>query len=77
MDKFANTKFVLAAYDNFMEHGWNVKGVWGTLFAIDERERLGRLVGRTFGNDTKDINSPETCEECVRPGEWLRKTISV
>lgn len=70
-----NTHFALAAYDNFMAKGWRDESVYGTMFALSERDRLARLVGRAFGYDTKHINSPETCEGCVWPDEWLRKTI--
>jgi hypothetical protein len=38
------------------------------LAAVAEEERLGRAVGRAFGEDSKAFNNPKTCEELVRPG---------
>ena len=32
-------------------------------------EKLEILVGESFGYDTNDINSVDTCRECVRPGD--------
>lgn len=35
---------------------------------LAELETLAEAVGAAYGEDTKDINSPETCRQCVRPG---------
>jgi hypothetical protein len=43
---------------------------WGA-----EQERQGQVVGHAFWLDTKDFNARDTCESCVRPGEWLRSLV--
>ena len=32
-------------------------------------EANARAVGVAYGEDTKDINDPETCSSCIRPGK--------
>ena len=48
---------------------------------LDEREARMRRIGRAFGADTDrrygGPNSVDTCEQCVRPGPWLDRTIGV
>ena len=39
-----------------------------TMKVFAELERLAENVGIAFGEDTKDINNPETCRQCIRPG---------
>jgi len=75
-----NTLFALAAYDNFMVRAWAKEEeleLADVMRLDDEADRLAQLVGRAYGYDTKHINSLETCEGCVRPGQWLRKQIGV
>jgi hypothetical protein len=42
----------------------------------DELNRLARVVGRTFGEETNHVNSPDVCETCVHPSKWLRDKIA-
>lgn len=75
-DTFTRTRAALKTFDDFTEHVW-AKGDnsnFGRNFAKHdaERERLARLVGRAFGEDTIEVNSPDTCESCVRPGDVRR-----
>ena len=76
MEKFIRTRAALNVYDEYTEQVW-AKGDnrdFGRNFAKQdaERNRLARLVGRAFGEDTSDVNSIETCESCVRPGDVRR-----
>lgn len=75
-DKFNRTRAALKTFDDFTEHVW-AKGDnrdFGRNFVKHdaERERLARLVGRAFGEDTAEVNSIATCESCVRPGDVRR-----
>lgn len=75
MNKFARTRAALKAFDDYTEHVWH-HATWKNFTEVDrERERLAREVGRAFGLDTPECNSVDTCESCVRPGAWIRKTI--
>jgi hypothetical protein len=68
-DKFARTKAALKTFDTFTENVWE-PSTWRNFEANDaERNRLARAVGRAFGEDTVEVNSPDTCEGCVRPGD--------
>jgi hypothetical protein len=68
---FARTIAALALYDaadaecdrNLIDWPLDV----GTA-KLRELERLAEKVGIAFGLDTADINNPETCRQCVRPG---------
>jgi hypothetical protein len=42
---------------------------------LAELERLAREVGLAYGLDTAPLNSVETCERCVRPGEFVRRMV--
>lgn len=72
-EKFARTRQAIEAFDTFTETVWvHSKALnWDKNDA--ERERLGRAVGRAFGEDTSEVNSPDTCESCVRPSPWIRR----
>lgn len=35
---------------------------------VSEIERLAEAVGIAYGEETCDINNPETCKQCIRPG---------
>lgn len=73
-----NTLFALAAYENFKANCWDKNhSIVEIIQVIGEGERLGKLVGRAYGYDTKHFNNPVTCEELVRPGEWLRARIGL
>jgi hypothetical protein len=68
--KFKRTRAALEVYDKFVDTVWSVsKGDWGRVFEKNEAERmrLGRLVGRSFGEDTIEVNDPETCAQVVTP----------
>ena len=39
-------------------------------------QALGRKVGIAFGHDTADRNAMDTCENCVRPCDWLREQVA-
>lgn len=66
-DKFNRTRHALAVYDAFTVDVWE-KSPWNRWQEIDkEHTRLARLVGRAFGEETSEVNSPETCEACVTP----------
>lgn len=68
--KFDRTRAALKVYEDFVATKWEVEGGdFGRVFEQNEVERLrlSRLVGRAFGEDTIDVNSPETCEQCVTP----------
>jgi len=72
MDKFARTRAALKTFDEYTENVWE-HAKWNNFDTLDaERNRLARLVGRAFGEDTADVNSPDTCESCVRPGDVRR-----
>lgn len=77
--KFKRTREALAEYDKHSD--WmDSNDVWHkstktVSVAFETLDRLGRAVGRAYGEDTCDINSPDTCEGCVRPSPWLRKMI--
>lgn len=67
--KFDRTREALRVFDEYTENVW-VPATWKNFTEVDtERNRLARLVGRAFGEDTADVNSPDTCESCVRPGD--------
>ena len=76
MNPFTKTRAALDAYDTYVDQVWSVgdNSNFGRNFdkLEAERERLARAVGRAFGEDTADVNSPETCERCVRPGDVRR-----
>jgi hypothetical protein len=69
------TRDAIAAYDEadarfrdpaLWENGGPSTGEASRLLA--ELEQLGEAVGIAYGEDTKDINDPDTCRQCVRPG---------
>jgi hypothetical protein len=69
MDTFIKTRAALNVFDAYTENVWE-HAKWNNFTELDnERNRLARLVGRAFGEDTSDVNSPDTCESCVRPGD--------
>lgn len=71
-DTFARTRAALQAFDHYTEHVWEQSTCRNFEANDAERNRLARAVGRAFGEDTADVNSPDTCESCVRPGDVRR-----
>ena len=69
MRPLPNTKAAIDAYDAFNE-AFNTDGMNNdeVLAAFAELERMAKAVGRVFGEETSDINSPVTCEQVIRPG---------
>ena len=89
MRDFSRTQEALRIYDEQEPILFNkvmatrIPGESGRL--MDEIDKLAEAVGIAFGEDTKDINNPETCRQCIRPGpavpppgaelSFVRKTI--
>ena len=42
-----------------------------------ERRLAGEAVGYAYWQDTRHINSKDTCIGCVRPGPWLDRQIAL
>ena len=70
--KLPKTKEALRIYDEqhdaLVQKMMDAKTSQGTMDAFAEIEALEEAVGVAFGEDTQDINSIETCRQCVRPG---------
>lgn len=69
MSPLPRTVAAIAAYDQFDESTkWSELEADEWFKAYHQLEELGRVVGLTFGEETKDHNDPQTCEALVRPG---------
>lgn len=75
MRNLSRTRDAIAAYDvadaRFRDSAlWANSGpsIGEASRLLAELETLAEAVGAAYGEDTKDINSPETCRQCVRPG---------
>lgn len=65
--KFDRTRAALHVFDEYTKNVWE-RSTWNRWQEIDkEHTRLARCVGRAFGEDTIEVNSPDTCESCVTP----------
>lgn len=71
------TKAAVAAYDAHEATVDAIKTNDEFLVWSAEEQRLGRAVGRAYGEETGHINNVKTCEDLVRPGPWLRGMIAV
>jgi hypothetical protein len=73
--KFDRTRAALKVYEDFVDTVWAVEGGdFGRVFEKNEHERmrLYDLVGRAFGEDTSEVNSPDACAGVVSPGDVRR-----
>ena len=72
MQKFTRTRQALHAFDTYTDQVWQHSTCHNFEANDTERNRLARAVGRAFGEDTSDVNNPETCAHCIRPGDVRR-----
>ena len=67
----SRTIAALAEYDAYNDAFHPHETQHEVLAQFAELERLARAVGRAYGLDTSDINSPDTCEGVIRPGHKI------
>jgi len=65
--KFDRTRQALQVYDEFVVNVWEKSSYRTIEKNEEERMRLARLVGRAFGQDTIEVNNPDTCAEVLTP----------
>jgi hypothetical protein len=68
---FTRTIAAIAEYDHHDKTHDFSKPMAECMAWLAEDDRLAKAVGRAYGLDTSAINSVDTCEQCIRPGNKI------